>query len=292
MSNMNTERKYCIEFVRDNLTTSDLFLSLSEEASELASAAAKQARILIGNNPTPVSEKEGEQNVIEEFSDVCLCFEVLFGSCDTEKVEQTKNRKLTRWVSRLSDGNNIVVNSMSSNNRQSTGTTDATSEEVFVGDVLFGSTDNKRWRVVGTNSELAPYSLLVQDKNGTTKNVKPKWMAHNPWSFEAPATLVGVRTASNPTCYVFGTFSSVTFVSYNKDVACVRCHSSNSCDVVPLSSLSVLYWDNYNKILDDMFKYRDTPKEYCKKFTLSKLDVCDARNSMLKHLTKRLQSVQ
>ncbi len=43
---------------------------LAEECCELAHAALKEARILRGENPTPVSIKEAEKNVTEEFNDV------------------------------------------------------------------------------------------------------------------------------------------------------------------------------------------------------------------------------
>ena len=45
----------------------------AEECTELAQAALKQARILRGENPTPVTEVEAHNNVIGEFTDVIQC---------------------------------------------------------------------------------------------------------------------------------------------------------------------------------------------------------------------------
>ena len=46
---------------------------LAEEAAELAQAALKAARILRGDNPTPVTLKEAEEHLVEEYTDVYQC---------------------------------------------------------------------------------------------------------------------------------------------------------------------------------------------------------------------------
>ena len=46
---------------------------LAEESAELAQAALKVARILRGDNPTPVTLKEAEEHLVEEYTDVYQC---------------------------------------------------------------------------------------------------------------------------------------------------------------------------------------------------------------------------
>ena len=46
---------------------------LAEEAAKLAQAALKLARIERGENPTPVSKEEAEENLREEYTDVYQC---------------------------------------------------------------------------------------------------------------------------------------------------------------------------------------------------------------------------
>lgn len=50
-----------------------MFEQLAEEASELAQAALKVARVLRGENPTPVEYKKAVENLTEEYSDLWLC---------------------------------------------------------------------------------------------------------------------------------------------------------------------------------------------------------------------------
>lgn len=58
--------------LRECLSQAALYEGLAEEASELAQAALKAARILRDENPTPIHLDEAEKNIKEEFSDVCL----------------------------------------------------------------------------------------------------------------------------------------------------------------------------------------------------------------------------
>lgn len=281
------KEQYYESFVRDNLLTSDLYLALAEEASELSQAAAKQARILIGNNPSPVSHEDGEQNVLEELADVYVCANVLYGRTKDDYVSDIMETKLSRWVSRLSDGTNCETKP------KCTGWVDALKERIYVGDTLYGNKDNKQWKVVGTTPELDPYVLHVEDQQGTTKNIIPKWMAHSPWNFDTPVTVPDGTVLPNDTCYVFGEFSPVTLVSYNKEVACVKHDFSSSCKVVSVSSLSLRYWDSYNKVVDDITRYKDDPRSYCERFHLtSKLEYTDKQTvttHMQHHLGERLQ---
>ena len=279
------KNKHLVDKVRGSLSDYDLYLALAEEASELAQAAAKQARIIIGNNPSPVTAEDGERHVLEELADVCVCANVLYDRTKGDYVSDVMNKKLSRWVTRLSGSMKAVEDP------KCTGYVDALGEHIYVGNILFGNTDNKRWKVLGTTPECAPYVLLVEDKKGITRNVIPKWMAHSPWHFNIPCPLSCGEVAPNDTCYLFGEFSPVTLVSHNRGIVCVKRSHSNSCDVVPLRDLSVLYWDSYNEILNDMFRYRNKPEEYCKKFEIADQGH-DANSSMISHLAERMLKIQ
>ena len=47
--------------------------SLAEECTELAQAALKTARLIRGENPTPITQEEAKANLREEFTDVISC---------------------------------------------------------------------------------------------------------------------------------------------------------------------------------------------------------------------------
>lgn len=72
---------------------------LAEEASELTHAALKYARVLRGENPTPVTEEQAYANIIEEFTDVILCSKQLSIEADDDIMA----RKIKRWNDRLKD---------------------------------------------------------------------------------------------------------------------------------------------------------------------------------------------
>ena len=78
---------------------------LAEEASELSQAALKVARIIRGENPTPVSYPEAVDHLQEEAADVRNCLTVLSDAfpyaMQTKDMEQAK---LNRWLDRLNGG--------------------------------------------------------------------------------------------------------------------------------------------------------------------------------------------
>lgn len=109
------KEKKMIDIVLNLSSTASLYEMLAEEASELAQAASKYARYL--RNDQPLSEEWNEgagfSNVIEEFGDVNLCFDMIvrdrtsgnFESAEMKAIydaasEDTK-RKLKRWAERL-----------------------------------------------------------------------------------------------------------------------------------------------------------------------------------------------
>lgn len=72
---------------------------LAEEATELAQAALKLARVYRGINPTPVAVDEAHNNLIEEYSDVVLVARILDVYADPDIL----TAKTERWLKRLDD---------------------------------------------------------------------------------------------------------------------------------------------------------------------------------------------
>lgn len=70
---------------------------LAEEASELAQAALKCARIIRGNNPTPKKYDEALLDLIEEYTDVTCAANV----CNVEANDYIYDQKLNRWINRI-----------------------------------------------------------------------------------------------------------------------------------------------------------------------------------------------
>lgn len=92
------ERDYQ-EIIRASVPRAAIYEQLAEEAAELAHAALKCARVLRGENPTPVSEAAAAMALVEEASDVHLTAEILGVKVDPEVIQ----RKLERWVDRLNE---------------------------------------------------------------------------------------------------------------------------------------------------------------------------------------------
>ena len=76
---------------------------LAEEASELAQAALKLARVYRGTNPTPVTVDVAYNNLIEEYSDVALVAHILNIYADPEIL----TTKAERWLKRLEDAGKL-----------------------------------------------------------------------------------------------------------------------------------------------------------------------------------------
>ena len=79
-----------------------MFEQLAEEAAELAQAALKLARIERGENPTPVSKEEAEENLREEYTDVYQCAMELEIPVVWEQIEVKRQRFRNRIFSRNS----------------------------------------------------------------------------------------------------------------------------------------------------------------------------------------------
>lgn len=89
-----------IRVIKNLIGEAALLEQLAEESAELAKAALKQARILRGNNPTPVTLEEAAANVQEEFTDVCHCAYELMIERDFAQM----SRKQERWIGRIQEG--------------------------------------------------------------------------------------------------------------------------------------------------------------------------------------------
>ena len=95
--------------ISDYLPKTEILAQLAEEASELSQAALKLRRALDGNNPTPKSVEECEQNFVEEYADVFLCIYALLEEEDnglekfTNEVASVVEKKKDRWLRRLQE---------------------------------------------------------------------------------------------------------------------------------------------------------------------------------------------
>lgn len=87
-----------LNFIEEYMTRASLYEMLAEEATELAQASLKMARILRGENPTPVGAQDAYKNVEEEWNDLFLVNRVL--SLTTDYVSM--KHKAERWIKRLS----------------------------------------------------------------------------------------------------------------------------------------------------------------------------------------------
>lgn len=75
---------------------------LAEESSELCQAALKAARVLRGVNPTPVTARESEQQLLEEMADVEIMIrEVIDNWFSRDELETEVLRKTHRTRDRF-----------------------------------------------------------------------------------------------------------------------------------------------------------------------------------------------
>ena len=89
--------------ISEILDKTEILAQLAEEASELAQAALKLRRAIMGVNPTPKSISECESALDEEIADVWLCIRELGFSDDEHLMIQGEIMiaKQDRWLSRL-----------------------------------------------------------------------------------------------------------------------------------------------------------------------------------------------
>lgn len=89
------------EPVYKSLSTPAVMEQLAEECTELGKAALKAARIMRGENPTPMLLEDALENLVEESADVHVCLVVLGQQGYWYPAEGTEARKMQRWEERL-----------------------------------------------------------------------------------------------------------------------------------------------------------------------------------------------
>lgn len=93
--------EYEIRAIRERVSERTLLEQLAEEAAELSEAALKliRAASLSDDNPTPITEGEAINHLVEEFNDVCLIAYVI----GMEMTKPFSNSKAKRWYDRLTE---------------------------------------------------------------------------------------------------------------------------------------------------------------------------------------------
>lgn len=86
-----------IFLIREMISEAALYEQLAEECVELAHAALKKARKLRNENYTPATLEQIDNNVEEEFTDICLAAE----ACGIKESHQLLMIKAQRWYDRL-----------------------------------------------------------------------------------------------------------------------------------------------------------------------------------------------
>ena len=90
-------------YMRDKIGDAAMYEQMAEEASELCKAALKMARILRGENPTPVTEVQALGDLREEYTDVLLCADE-FGLMWDEDIAKAKQERFKqRWEDSQND---------------------------------------------------------------------------------------------------------------------------------------------------------------------------------------------
>lgn len=93
------EQFYRMDYIYNRTPIAALYEQLAEEASELSAAALKLARIVRGENPTPMKKELAEANVVEEFTDLKVIADVIALHTDKEVYFD----KLIRWHERVQE---------------------------------------------------------------------------------------------------------------------------------------------------------------------------------------------
>ena len=87
------------DYIARSIGWEAMYTQLAEEATELAQAALKVARIMHGTNPTPISLIEAKDLVREELTDVVQCATYLELDVDYEQIKH----KEERWANRIAN---------------------------------------------------------------------------------------------------------------------------------------------------------------------------------------------
>ncbi len=92
-----------MESILQTLKYDELLCQMAEETAELRQVAMKYRRKMGNVNPTTISWKKVEENLLEEIADVMLLAELLAWNDPFawKRVEEIKKFKANRWVGRL-----------------------------------------------------------------------------------------------------------------------------------------------------------------------------------------------
>ena len=98
---MNDHKMLCQ--IGAKLGADEVLAQLAEEADELAEAALKLRRAMGTKNPTPITQKEARENLLEEIADVSNCIIALGLDTGIDRlyVQGVMSRKTRRWAVRL-----------------------------------------------------------------------------------------------------------------------------------------------------------------------------------------------
>lgn len=90
-----------LQYIQTKVPVDERLAQLAEEAAELGKAALKLRRTRSTTNPTPVSDYEAYENLIEELADVLLCLDVAGFADWLPSCARTMDEKIDRWATRL-----------------------------------------------------------------------------------------------------------------------------------------------------------------------------------------------
>ena len=93
-----------IDYIANNISELAVLMALAEEASELSKAAMKLARAKrLLDNPTPISVKQAEANLIEEYNDLLICIAMLqrVSGLVVSANAELRDSKYRRWAKRI-----------------------------------------------------------------------------------------------------------------------------------------------------------------------------------------------
>lgn len=248
-----------ISYIRSSLDETDVLLQMAEEASELSQAAAKRARILIGRNPSPVSEQESLDQLLEEYADVNVCAQVLFTNEQFRKFNDSAESKMKRWASRIKE-------SCNNRNESPWAGVAVDGKQVKAGDVLYGVSDGVKWEVV----EIAPDSLyplkcVAVNARSMRKDLKAEWLL---WERKFCKCREGSTIGQGSEVYVYdppsvkGSVNSIVNIggSIKAGVSFPEFH-----DVVYMSldNLCVNDPDSLQRVIEDFEILKKDPETYC-----------------------------
>lgn len=87
----------------EHMTDTAMLEGLAEEATELAQAALKLARVIRGENPTPVTIEAARSRLTEETADVLLYLQEVRENhrITLQEISEIMTVKRQRWAARL-----------------------------------------------------------------------------------------------------------------------------------------------------------------------------------------------